>query len=120
MKTWPNGSMNYLSPISKVTSPMKIAIGSDHRGVELRLELGRFLESIGHEPIDCGYVGEDSCDYPDIAAEVCKKIVDGDSEAGILLCGTGIGMSIAANKFQSIRAAVCNDSVSARDEPPAQ
>lgn len=88
---------------------MKIAIGSDHRGHEQRKRLTEILNSSGHDPIDCGHFGTDSADYPDIAVELCRRVVAGEVDRGILVCGTGIGMSIAANKVDGIRAAlVCS------------
>lgn len=85
---------------------MKISIGSDHRGHNQRTTLTEILESLGHQVDDCGSFGEASADYPDIAVVVCKNVVDGKSDRGILVCGTGIGMSIAANKVDGIRAAL--------------
>ncbi|MBQ4109391.1 MAG: ribose 5-phosphate isomerase B [Clostridia bacterium] len=93
---------------------MKIAIGSDHGGVELKETLKIYLTELGHTYDDCGTNSHDSVDYPDIAKEVCSKIVNKDCDFGILVCGTGIGMSIAANKIDGIRAAVCSDEFSAR------
>jgi len=88
---------------------MKISIGSDHRGHDQRKTLVDILESLGHQAVDCGSFGEESADYPDIAQVVCKNVLDGNSERAILVCGTGIGMSIAANKIDGIRAAlVCS------------
>ena len=88
---------------------MKISIGSDHRGHEQRKTLVEILESLGHQVEDCGSFGEESTDYPDIAKVVCKNVLDSKSERAILVCGTGIGMSIAANKVEGIRAAlVCS------------
>ena len=85
---------------------MKISIGSDHRGHEQRKTLTEILESLGHQVEDCGTFGEESTDYPDIAKVVCENVVDGKSERAILVCGTGIGVSIAANKIDGIRAAL--------------
>jgi len=92
---------------------MKIAIGSDHSGVALKDEIKTYLESrkIAYE--DLGTYTTDSCDYPRIAEKVCKSILAGGADRGILICGTGIGMSIAANKFKGIRAAACSDPFSA-------
>lgn len=87
---------------------MKISIGSDHRGLEQRRVLTQAIESRGHEVLDHGSFTETSCDYPDIATLVCQAVVAGETDSGILVCGTGIGMSIAANKIAGIRAAVCN------------
>jgi len=87
---------------------MKLTIGSDHAGFDEKEELRRILVNLGHEVIDQGPQSKDSCDYPDFAAKVAKAVCNGDSDLGILICGTGIGMSIAANKFKGIRAALCN------------
>ncbi|MEA4813000.1 MAG: ribose 5-phosphate isomerase B [Anaerolineaceae bacterium] len=92
---------------------MKLAIGSDHAGFSLKEEIKDYLESrkIAYE--DFGTYTTDSCDYPRIAEKVCKAILSGQYERGILVCGTGIGMSIAANKFKGIRAAACSEPYSA-------
>lgn len=92
---------------------MRIAIGSDHRGVQSRHRLIGLLERLGHEIADCGSFGDESVDYPDIAADVAKRVADGRAERGILLCFSGVGMAIAANKVPSIRAATCHDEVTA-------
>ncbi len=92
----------------------KITIGSDHAGFELKKKVIEHLSSRGIEVIDVGTHSADSCDYPLIAHDVCKNIQDGVTELGILVCGTGIGMSMAANKHRGIRAAVCSDTFSAR------
>ena len=93
---------------------MKISLGSDHAGLALKLEIALFLERAGHAVLDRGTRTEASVDYPDFAALVCNDIVTGEAERGILVCGTGIGMSIAANKHTGIRAALCHDTFSAR------
>jgi ribose 5-phosphate isomerase B len=85
---------------------MNISIGSDHRGHEQRKALTEILESLGHTVDDQGCYGDASCDYPDIAVEVCKRVTSDETAGGILVCGTGIGMSIAANKVDGIRAAL--------------
>ncbi len=85
---------------------MKISIGSDHRGHDQRKTLTGILESLGHQVDDCGAFGEESSDYPDIAAVVCQNVIGGKTDRGILVCGTGIGMSIAANKVDGVRAAL--------------
>ena len=93
---------------------MKIVIGSDHGGFELKKEVKAHLEEKGYEVVDVGtYTGE-SCDYPDIAKAGCEKIQSGECERGILICGTGIGISMAANKCKGIRAACCSDTFSAK------
>ena len=92
----------------------KITIGSDHAGYELKLKVIAHLKERGIETIDVGTYSTDSCDYPDFAHAVCKNVQDGVTELGILVCGTGIGMSMAANKHKGIRAAACSDTFSAR------
>lgn len=92
---------------------MKIAIGCDHGGYELKNKIILLLEKEGYSVEDCGTFSLESVDYPDIAEIVCKKITEGDAEKGILVCGTGIGMSIAANKIKGIRCAHCTDTYSA-------
>ena len=93
---------------------MKIAIGSDHAGFELKAGLSRYLESLGHDVCDYGTSDTASVDYPDFAAAVAGSVACGEAERGILICGTGIGMSMAANKIPGIRAALCNDLYTAR------
>ena len=91
-----------------------ILIGSDHAGYELKLKVIEHLKERGIEAIDVGTYSTDSCDYPDFAHAVCKNVQEGVTELGILVCGTGIGMSMAANKHKGIRAAACSDTFSAR------
>lgn len=93
---------------------MKIAIGADHAGYRLKDEIVPVLKAMGHEMIDVGCDCSDSVDYPDYALPVCDKVVSGEAERGILICGTGIGMSIAANKTQGIRCALVHDMFSAK------
>jgi ribose 5-phosphate isomerase B len=88
---------------------MRIAIGSDHRGFELKQDLMEYLEVSGIEFNDFGAYTTDSVDYPDIAREVGRAVGNGEYDYGILICGTGIGMCIAANKIRKIRAALCSD-----------
>jgi len=90
-----------------------IAIGSDHGGFELKKHVISHLIERGIEVKDYGTFTEDSIDYPDCAKPVCKAVLNGEAQGGILLCGTGIGISIAANKFDGIRAALCSDVFSA-------
>lgn len=90
-----------------------IAIGSDHAGYSLKMEIIGQLERKNLEVLDLGCGGE-SCDYPDIAAEVAKNVAGGGSEKGILVCGTGVGMSMAANKVCGVRAALCPDCYTAK------
>lgn len=91
-----------------------IAIGSDHGGFELKNHIKKHLEDRGLEFKDFGVYNEDSVDYPDCAKPVCKAVLSGECERGILLCGTGIGISIAANKHSGIRAALCTNVFSAK------
>jgi ribose 5-phosphate isomerase B len=92
---------------------MRIAIGSDHRGLELKKEIIQLLAENGHSYEDFGTDTADSVDYPDYAREVAEAVVRGDFDYGILICDTGIGMSITANKVKGIRAALCHDAFSA-------
>ena len=93
---------------------MKIAIGCDHAGTALKATVIEHLISRGFTPVDVGTNSTASCHYPVYAHAVCEKIQSGECALGILICGTGIGMSIAANKHQGIRAACCSDTFSAR------
>ena len=93
---------------------MQIGLACDHGGFELKEELKAFLRSIDIEPIDMGTFTEDSVDYPDFGVLVAEKVSRGELERGILICGTGIGMSIIANKFPRVRAALVNDLYSSR------
>jgi ribose 5-phosphate isomerase B len=86
---------------------MRIAIGSDHRGFPLKERLKPFLAKAGHEVIDAGTSSTESADYPDYAFAVGEMVASGAVERGILICGTGIGMSMAANKVKGVRAALC-------------
>ncbi|MFG0260822.1 MAG: RpiB/LacA/LacB family sugar-phosphate isomerase, partial [Novipirellula sp. JB048] len=89
--------------------PLRIAIGGDHAGFPLKkMILERFGDSFG-EWIDCGTHDETSCDYPDIAVAVAREIVAGRADKGIMVCGSGVGISVAANKIRGIRAGVCHD-----------
>lgn len=94
---------------------MKITIGSDHGAVELKEEVKKVLAEFENVEVkDVGTFGTEAVDYPDIAEKVCADIIDGESERGIVLCGTGLGISIAANKIKGIRCALCNDVYSAK------
>jgi len=93
---------------------MPIGLACDHGGFELKEELKAFLRSLGGVPVDMGTFNEDSVDYPDFGILVAEKISKGELEKGILLCGTGIGMAIVANKFRGVRAALVNDLYSSR------
>lgn len=92
----------------------KIIIGADHGGFELKGIIASHLRSLGYEVIDVGTNSDESCDYPIFASRLCTELLSGKAELGILVCGTGIGMSIAANKHAGIRAACCSDTFSAR------
>lgn len=92
---------------------MKIAVASDHRGVDLKQKVIEKLESLGHEVSDEGAKSGESVDYPDFASVVAGKVSKGDSDRGVLICGTGIGMAIAANKYDGVRAAPCGDEITA-------
>ena len=93
---------------------MKIAIGADHGGYSLKEILIEDLKSNGYDLKDLGTYSTDSVDYPDFSQKVCNQVTQGQADLGILICGTGIGMSIAANKHQGIRAALCGDVYSAK------
>jgi len=93
---------------------VNIALGCDHGGFALKMEIKQFLVSAGHEVHDVGCYSEESVDYPDLADKVCKELIDGRSAYGILICGTGIGMSIAANRYRQIRAALCHEAFTAK------
>ena len=92
----------------------KIAIGTDHGAIDYKTDVIKHLENLGHEVDDCGTNSTDSCDYPDFAEIVAEKVAAGICDFGILMCGTGIGMSIAANRFNGIRASHCTDTFTAR------
>lgn len=93
---------------------MKVIIGCDHGGFNLKRKIIEYLNICDYEVLDVGCFSEDSCDYPVIAKQVAEKVLEGNSNLGILVCGTGIGMSIYANKFKGIRASHCTDTFSAR------
>ena len=86
---------------------MQIAIGCDHAALEAKTEIIEFLKSLGHVILDEGTHSLDSCDYPDYAAAVSRKVQSGTAKRGVLICGTGLGMSMAANRFTGVRAALC-------------
>jgi ribose 5-phosphate isomerase B len=92
---------------------MRLALGSDHRGYQIKSKLIALLKADGRETHDFGTQGDQAVDYPDFAVEVASRVSDGRVERGILICGTGIGMAIAANKFPNVRAAACSDEVMA-------
>jgi RpiB/LacA/LacB family sugar-phosphate isomerase len=92
---------------------MKIVIGSDHAGFQLKVAMGDLLRSLNQEVLDVGAFNENPSDYPDFAEAVGKAILDRKAERGVLICGSGVGASVAANKLTGIRAAVCHDTYSA-------
>lgn len=92
---------------------MKIALGSDHGGYKLKNEIISFLKENGYEIKDFGTYSTESCDYPDFAEKVAEAVVSKEFDFGILVCGTGIGISISANKIPGVRAALCSDTFSA-------
>ena len=92
---------------------MRVVIGADHAGFELKAPIVAQLEALGHTHLDVGTHNHDPVDYPDLAREVAEAILQGRADLGILLCGSGIGGSIAANKFSGIRAGLCHDTYSA-------
>jgi len=93
---------------------LKIAIGSDHGGFNYKESVIDYLRARNIEFVDVGTYTRESCDYPEIAKAVARKVVAGEVDRGILICGTGIGMSITANKIKGVRAALCSDTYSAR------
>ena len=93
---------------------MKISMGCDHGGYDLKEALKAHLIENGYEVEDCGCYDKSSCDYPVFGKAAAKKVADGECERGILICTTGIGMSMVANKVKGVRAALCSDSLSAR------
>lgn len=93
---------------------MKIALGCDHAGLDLKEVVSGYLERMGHEVMDEGTFSLESCDYPDFAEKVAMRVASGEAERGILICATGIGMAMTANKIPGVRAALCNDLYTAR------
>ncbi|HHY12797.1 MAG TPA: ribose 5-phosphate isomerase B [Firmicutes bacterium] len=93
---------------------MKIAIGSDHAGYRLKGEVAALAKKLGNQVLDLGTHSEESVDYPDFAVKVAQAVSRGEAGLGILVCGTGLGMAIAANKVRGIRAVTCGDTFSAR------
>ena len=92
---------------------MKIAMGSDHGGFALKERIKKNLEAQGHEIVDCGTYSTDSCDYPVFGEAAARKVASGECERGIVICTTGIGISISANKVRGIRCALCSEPLSA-------
>lgn len=92
---------------------MKIVVGSDHAGFQLKVAMSDVLRALGQEVLDVGAFNENPSDYPDFAEAVGRAVLDGRAERGVLICGSGVGASVAANKLMGIRAAVCHDTYSA-------
>ncbi len=93
---------------------MKIAIGNDHAAVELKHQIMAYVQGLGHEVENYGTDTNASCNYPEYGEKVARAVTEGRADCGILICGTGVGISIAANKVKGIRAAVCSDVTTAR------
>ncbi len=93
---------------------MKYFIGADHAGIDIKAYVKELFENLGHEVVDLGPDTKDRVDYPDYAAKVCEAVLEEKDSKGILICGSGIGMSMAANKFDGIRAALCHNEYSAQ------
>ena len=92
---------------------MRVVIGTDHAGFELKAPIIAQIEALGHTPVDVGTYSTAAVDYPDVARDVAGAILDGKADMGILLCGSGVGGCVAANKFTGIRAGLCHDTYSA-------
>ncbi|MES1261529.1 MAG: ribose 5-phosphate isomerase B [Acidobacteriota bacterium] len=92
---------------------MKLAIGSDHAGLDLKKGLVEYLEKSGHQVVDVGTYTTESVDYPDYAEKLGRAVLSGEGERGVLICGSGVGASVAANKLRGIRAGLCHDVYSA-------
>ena len=92
---------------------MKLVIGSDHAGFSLKVPTGEMLRSLGHEVLDVGAYDDKPSDYPDFAEKVGRAVLEGKAERGVLICGSGVGACVAANKLPGIRAGMCHDTYSA-------
>ena len=93
---------------------MKIAIGNDHAATELKFIIMDYVKSLGHEVVNFGTDGNESCNYPEFGEKVGRAVASGEVERGILICGTGLGISLAANKVKGVRAAVCSEPFTAK------
>lgn len=93
---------------------MKIAMGNDHSAVDMKNEIKQYVEELGHEVLDLGTNAYESCDYPLYGEKVGRAVVSGEADLGIAICGTGLGISLAANKVKGIRACVCSEPYTAR------
>ena len=93
---------------------MKIGIGNDHAAVDMKFEIKEYLETKGYEVVNFGTDKKESCNYPEFGEAVAKAVAEGEADLGILICGTGVGISLAANKVKGLRAVVCSEPVTAR------
>lgn len=93
---------------------MKLAIGSDHVGWELKQEISDYIQSLGHETVDFGAYSSERTDYPKYGKKVAEEVASGQFDVGVLICGTGVGISISANKVKGIRAVVCSEPYTAK------
>ena len=93
---------------------MKIIIGNDHAATAMKFEIMEYLKELGHEVVNVGTDNNESCNYPEYGEKVGRAVVAGEADCGVLICGTGVGISIAANKVAGVRAAVCSDVTTAR------
>lgn len=93
---------------------MKIVISNDHAAVEMKKEIAAYLEELGHEVVNVGIDEVVSCNYPEYGERAARMVASGEADCGVLICGTGVGISIAANKVKGIRAAVCSEPITAR------
>ena len=92
---------------------MKVAIGNDHAATDLKMEIMEYVKSLGHEVVNFGTDGYESCNYPEYGEKVGRAVAAGEADCGILICGTGVGISLAANKVKGIRCGVCSDTTTA-------
>ena len=92
---------------------MKIAIGNDHTAVDLKMEVMEYVKSLGHEVVNMGTDSKESCQYPEYGEKVGRAVADKEVDCGILICGTGVGISLAANKIKGVRCGVCSDTTTA-------
>lgn len=92
---------------------MRVVIGSDHAGFDLKQDLGQYMRSLGHEVVDVGTNSKEPVDYPDFSERVGLAVTEGRAERGVLICGSGVGASVAANKIPGVRAGLCHDTYSA-------
>jgi len=108
-----SGSFSNINHPQPQANIMRVAIGADHRGFAVRAKVVDVVRQLGHEAVDLGTFSTDAVDYPDIAVEVARRVAGGEVDRGILICGTGLGMCIAANKVPGTRAATCHDDITA-------